>query len=104
MDPYSKAHASQGESGAMASMMAILRSGYYIATLLPLLLWIPVSMRLHLRRAAKTFEHELLSGGLNPSVAHQLTTAFNYAQKDLISQLTSPRNWAHAKQVRHDDA
>jgi hypothetical protein len=77
----------------MVSVTTIMRSGYYIATLFPILLWIPVGTRLHLRRATKTFEHELLSSGLDPSAAHQLTTAFNHAHKNLIKQVISPRSW-----------
>ena len=81
----------------MGSITTILRSGYYVTTLLPLLLWIPVGTRLHLRRATKTFEHELLSSGLEPSAAHQLATAFYHAYKDLIRQVASPRNWTQMR-------
>ena len=77
----------------MVSARTVLRSGYYIVALLPLLLWIPVGTRLHLRRATKAFESELLNNGLEPSAAHQLGTAFNAAYKDVIGQLISPRNW-----------
>jgi hypothetical protein len=77
----------------MVSATTILRSGYYIATMLPLLLWIPLGTRLHLRRATKAFEDELLNNGLEPSAAHQLGTAFNEAYKDAIGQVISPRNW-----------
>jgi hypothetical protein len=77
----------------MVSATTVLRSGYYIAKLLPLLLWVPVSTRLHLRRATKAFENELLNNDLEPSAAHQLGTAFNDAYKDVINQVISPRNW-----------
>ena len=77
----------------MVSVTTILRSGYHIAALLALLISIPVRTRLHLRRATKAFEDELLKSGLEPSTAHQLATAFNDAYKDVIRQLTSLRNW-----------
>ena len=65
----------------MASVTAVLRSGYYIATLFPLLLWMPVGTRLHLRRARKAFEDELLKSGLEPTAAHHLATAMNCAYR-----------------------
>ena len=77
----------------MVSVTKILRSGYYIATLLPLLLWIPLGTRRQLRRAKKAFEEELLDNGLEPNTAHQLATFFKDAYVDVIKQLTSPRNW-----------
>jgi len=77
----------------MVSVTTILRSGYYVMTLLPLLLWIPVGTRLHLRRATKAFENELLNNGLEPNAAHQLGTAFNDAYKHVIRQVISPRSW-----------
>jgi hypothetical protein len=76
----------------MVSVTTILRSGYYITTLLPLLLLIPLRTRFHLRRATKAFEDELLKNGLEPNAAHQLATAFNNAYKDVIRQVTSLRN------------
>jgi len=81
----------------MASVTTVIRSGFYIATILPALLWVPIGVRLHLRRATKTFEHELLNTGLDPSVARELTTTFNHAHKDLISQVISPRNWVQMR-------
>jgi hypothetical protein len=87
----------------MVSVTTILRSGYHIATILPLLLWIPVGTRLHLRRARKAFEDELLNSGLEPSAAHQLAGAFNDAFKDVIRQVTSPRNWMQIRGSSHDD-
>jgi hypothetical protein len=68
-----------------------------MATLIPLLLWIPVGMRLQLRRARKAFAEELLDRGLEPGVARQLGSAFNDAYKDVIRQVISPRNWVHTR-------
>lgn len=81
----------------MVSVTSVLRSGYYITTLLRLLVWMPVGTRLHLRRATKAFEDELINSGLEPSDAHQLATAFNNAYKDVIRQLTSPRSWMQVR-------
>jgi len=77
----------------MVSLTTILRSGYYVATLLPLLLWLPLGTRRNLRRAKQVFERELLNSGLEPNIAHQLAAAFNDAYIDVIKQLTSPGNW-----------
>jgi len=84
----------------MVSVTTILRSGYYIATMLPLLLWIPMGARLHMRRATKAFEDELLNNGLEPDAAHQLGTAFNQAYKDLIRQVIAPRSWMRIRGSR----
>jgi len=76
----------------MVSVTTIIRSGFYVARLLPLL-WIPLATRLRLRRATSAFENELLNSGLEPAAAHQLANTFNKTYMNLIKQATSPRNW-----------
>jgi hypothetical protein len=77
----------------MVSVTTTIRSGYYILRILPILLWIPVSVRSYSRRATRAFEKELLHSGLEPTVAHQLAEAFSKGNKGLIKKLTSPRTW-----------
>jgi hypothetical protein len=77
----------------MVSATNIMRSGYYLAKLLPVLLWTPVSMRSDLRRATHAFEKELLDSGLESTVAHQLAEAFSKGNKSLVKKLTSLRTW-----------
>jgi hypothetical protein len=78
----------------MASVTTIIKSGYYILSLLPTLLWIPVNTRLQLRRATGNFESELLKRGLEPVVAEELASTFNEAYRGVIKEVTSTRNWA----------
>lgn len=77
----------------MLSVTVIIRSGYYILKMIPLLVWTPLSLRLHLRRATATFEDELLRNGLEPDAADQIANAFNKACKSAIEQATSLRSW-----------
>lgn len=73
--------------------------------ILPTLLWVPMGMRLGLRRATETFEDELLRSGLEPAVSHQIASTFNEAHKQLVKQLTSPKTWAsNPTHSRHDNA
>jgi hypothetical protein len=81
------------ETRGMVSVTTIIKSGYYILSLLPTLLWIPVNTRLQLRRATGTFENELVKRGLEPAVAQELANAFNEAYRKVIKEVTSPRNW-----------
>jgi hypothetical protein len=77
----------------MVSATNIMRSGYYLAKLLPVLLWAPVSLRSYSHRVTHAFEKELLDSGLEPTVAHQLAEAFNKGNKNMIKKLTSLRAW-----------
>jgi hypothetical protein len=77
----------------MASAINILRSGYYILRMLPFLLWMPLGMRLHSRRATHVFEDELVRNGLEETVASQLAKTFNKANMSAVKQLTSLRSW-----------
>jgi hypothetical protein len=77
----------------MVSATNIMRSGYYLAKMLPVLLWVPISMRSHSRRAAHVFEKELVQSGLEPTVAHQLAEAFSKGNKGVIKKLTSLHTW-----------
>jgi hypothetical protein len=78
----------------MVSMTAMMRAGYYIVKMFPQLLWLPLEMRTHLRRARDAFEDQLLQSGLNHSVARELAKTYHEANKEMISQITSPRSWA----------
>jgi hypothetical protein len=81
------------EIRAMVSATNVMRSGYYLAKMLPVLLWTPISMRSHSRRATDVFEKELLESGLEAAVAHQLAEAFSKGNKGVIKKLTSLRTW-----------
>jgi hypothetical protein len=72
--------------------------------ILPTLLWVPVEMRLGLRRATEAFEDELLRSGLEPTTSRQIASTFNEAHKQLVKQLTSPQTWAsNPTHSRHND-
>jgi hypothetical protein len=77
----------------MSTMTTIMRSGYYILRLVPILLWVPFGTRSQLNRATNAFENELLHSGMEPDAAHQLADAFKKSNKDMVKQLTSPRVW-----------
>lgn len=77
----------------MSTMTTIMRSGYYIVRLVPILLWVPFGTRSQLNRATNAFENELLHSGMEPDAAHQLADAFKKSNKDMVKQLTSPRVW-----------
>ena len=77
----------------MVSVTVIIRSGYYILKMIPLLVWTPLSLRLHLRRATATFESELIRNGLEPAVASEIANAFDKACKSAMEQATSIRSW-----------
>jgi len=77
----------------MSTMTTIMRSGYYILRLLPVLAWVPFGTRSQLNRATNAFENELLHSGMEPDAAHQLADAFKKSNKDMVKQLTSPRVW-----------
>jgi hypothetical protein len=86
----------------MVSAINILRSGYYILRMLPFLFWAPLSMKLYSRRAAHTFEDELLRNGLEPATADQLVNTFKKANRDAVKQLASLRSWNERARGRHD--
>jgi hypothetical protein len=77
----------------MSSMTTIMRSGYYILRMLPVLLWIPLGTWSQLNRATSAFEDELLHSGMEPNAAHQLANAFKNSNKRVLKQLTSFRIW-----------
>jgi hypothetical protein len=77
----------------MVSATNIVRSGYYLAKMLPVLLWVPISMRSHSHRATHAFEQELVQSGLEPTVAHQLADAFSKGNKGVIKKLSSLHTW-----------
>jgi hypothetical protein len=77
----------------MASFTAIIRSGYYVIRMFPSLMWAPINMRRHLGRATDAFENQLLQSGINREVAQELAETYRHTNKELISQLTSPRSW-----------
>jgi len=77
----------------MSTMTTIMRSGYYILRLLPVLVWVPFGTRSQLNRATNAFENELLQSGMEPNAAHQLADAFKKSNKDMVKQLTSPWAW-----------
>jgi len=76
----------------MVSVTAIMRAAYYVLKMFPLLL-LPLQMRTRLHRAADAFEDQLLQSGLSQSVARELAKAYHKANKETISQITSPRSW-----------
>jgi hypothetical protein len=39
------------------------------------------------------FEEQLIESGLDHDVSHQLAKAYHDANKQLVSQMTSPRSW-----------
>jgi len=78
----------------MASITAIMRSGYYILRMLPHLVWLRVDMRARLRQATGAFEEQLLQSGLSQDIAHELAESYRGTNKHMIGQMTSPRFWA----------
>jgi len=78
----------------MVSMRAMMRAGYHIVKMFPQLLWLPLEMRTHLRRGRDAFEDQLLQSGLDHSIARELAKTYYEANKEMISQITSPRSWA----------
>jgi len=81
------------ELRAMVSATNVMRSGYYLAKMLPVLLWVPISMRSRSRRATHAFEKELVQSGLEPTVAHQLAEVFSKGNKGVIKKLSSLHTW-----------
>jgi len=77
----------------MVSATTIARSGYYILKMLPSLLWLPLSIRKNIGHMTDVFEEELIQSGLDHDVSHQLAKAYHDANKQLVSQMTSPRSW-----------
>ena len=77
----------------MVSATAIARSGYYVLRILPSLLWLPISIRNNIRHMTSVFEEELIQSGLDQDVSRQLAKAYHDANKQLVSQMTSPRSW-----------
>jgi len=77
----------------MVSATNIARSGYYVLKLLPSLLWLPISIRKNVNHMTSVFEEQLIQSGLNHETSHELAKAFHDANKQLISQMTSPRSW-----------
>ena len=83
----------------MASFTAIMRSGYYIVRMFPSLLWTPMAMRRHLGRATDAFENQLLQSGIDRKVARELAETYRQTNKELISQLASPRSWSKSERL-----
>jgi len=79
----------------MVSIRGTARAGYYIAKILPELLWLPVQTRRHLRRATDAFEDQLVQSGLDGKVARELAETYHEANKHVISTMTSPKTWAN---------
>jgi hypothetical protein len=77
----------------MVSATAVARSGYYVLRILPSLLWLPISIRSNIRHMTSVFEEELIQSGLNQDVSRQLAKAYHDANRQLVSQMTSPRSW-----------
>jgi hypothetical protein len=77
----------------MVSATTIARSGYYILKILPSLLWLPLSIRRNIGHMTDVFEEQLIQSGLDYDVSHQLAKAYHDANKQLVSQMTSPRSW-----------
>jgi hypothetical protein len=76
----------------MISMTAIMRSGYHILRMFPLLL-LPLQLKGHKRRAANAFEHQLLQSGLSPYIARELARAYEKANEDLMKTFRSLSTW-----------
>ena len=77
----------------MVSATTIARSGYYVLKMLPSLLWLPISIRKNIGHMTDVFEDQLIQSGLDYDVSHQLAKAYHDANKELVSQMTSPRSW-----------
>ena len=77
----------------MVSATTIARSGYYVLKMLPSLLWLPISIRKNIGHMTDVFEEELIQSGLDYDVSRQLAKAYHDANKQLVSQMTSPRSW-----------
>ena len=77
----------------MVSSTTIARSGYYVLKMLPSLLWLPISIRKNIGHMTDVFEEELIQSGLDYDVSRQLAKAYHDANKQLVSQMTSPRSW-----------
>jgi hypothetical protein len=76
----------------MISMTAIMRSGYHVLRMFPLLL-LPLQLIGHKRRAANAFEDQLLQSGLSPYIARELAGAYKKANEDLMRTFRSPSTW-----------
>lgn len=76
----------------MVSMTDIMRSGYYVLRMFPLLL-LPLQLKGHVRRAANAFEDQLLQSGLSPDIARELARAYEKANEDLMKTFSSPSTW-----------
>jgi hypothetical protein len=77
----------------MVSATTIARSGYYILKIIPSLLWLPVNIRWKIGQMTDVFEDELIQSGLNHDVSRQLAKVYHDANKQLFSQIASPRSW-----------
>jgi len=77
----------------MVSVAAIVRSGYYVLKILPSLLWLPINIRKNIRHMTGVFEEQLIQSGLDQDISRQLAKAYHDANKQLVSQITSPRSW-----------
>ena len=77
----------------MVSARTIARSGYYVLKMLPSLLWLPMSIRKNIGHMTDVFKKELIQSGLDYDVSRQLAKAYHDANKQLVSQMTSPRSW-----------
>jgi hypothetical protein len=77
----------------MVSATTIARSGYYVLKIIPSLLWLPVNIRWKIGQMTDVFEDELIQSGLNHDVSRQLAKVYHDANKQLVSQITSPRSW-----------
>ena len=77
----------------MVSATTIARSGYYVLKMLPSLLWLPISIRKNIGHMTDVFEEQLIQSGLDYDVSRQLAKAYHDANKQLVSQMTSPRSW-----------
>jgi hypothetical protein len=77
----------------MVSATAIARSGYYILKIIPSLLWLPINIRRNIGHMTDVFEEQLIQSGLDHEVSRQLAKAYHDANKQLVSQITSPRSW-----------
>jgi len=77
----------------MVSATAAVRSGYYVLKMLPSLLWLPINIRKNIRHMTTVFEEQLIQSGLDQEISHELARAFHDANKQIVSQITSPRSW-----------
>jgi hypothetical protein len=77
----------------MVSATTIARSGYYVLKMLPSLFWLPLSIRSNIGHMTGVFEKQLIESGLDHDVSRQLAKAYYDANKQLVSQIASPRSW-----------